>query len=61
MEIRGQPELVSDDMRHWERVIRETTLGTGGAVIDTTESDLKTNLAEIAEIIISGIQGRFGV
>lgn len=61
VELRGQPELVSDDMRNWERVLREATLGTGGAVIDTTESDVKANLAEIAEMIISGIQGRFVV
>lgn len=60
-ELRGQAELVTDDMRNWARVIREATLEMGGAVIDTSESNLKANLAEIAEIIKSGIRVRFRV
>jgi hypothetical protein len=60
-DLRGQPELISDNMRNWARVLREATLDIGGAVIDTSDSDLKANLFEIATIISLGIKDRFGV
>ncbi len=48
---RSQEYLVTDDMRNWARVLRDQTVALGGAVIDTSESNLETNLSDVARLI----------
>lgn len=48
---RAQPELVTQDMRNWARVLREETTKAGGAVIDTTEADVGRNMSDVGKLV----------
>ena len=48
---RKQTDLVNDDMRNWARVLKQQTIDSGGAVIDTSASNIQKNLADVAELI----------
>lgn len=55
---RGQPELVTADMRNWSRVLREETVKAGGAVIDTSDSNVERNLSEVGKLVNSLLRAR---
>lgn len=48
---RGQEFLVTEDMRNWARFLREETVQCGGAVIDTSASNLDQNLQDVATLV----------
>jgi hypothetical protein len=48
---RQQPNLITDDMRNWARLLRSETEARGGAVIDTSASDIEKNLQDVAALI----------
>jgi len=48
---RDQPDLITDDMRNWARLLRQWTVELGGAVIDTSASELATNMNDVANLI----------
>ena len=48
---RGQPGLVTDDMRSWAKFLRDETVNRGGSVIDTSDSNLEKNLDEIGGLV----------
>ena len=48
---RAQPELVTQDMRNWARVLREETTKAGGAVIDTTEANVGRNMSDVGKLV----------
>jgi hypothetical protein len=48
---RGQPSLITDDMRNWARFLRDKTVSQGGALIDTSDSNLEKNLDDIGALI----------
>jgi energy-coupling factor transporter ATP-binding protein EcfA2 len=48
---RGQAFLVNEDMRNWARFLRERTVALGGAIIDTSDSDLDKNIGDVAAMV----------
>lgn len=48
---RRQTELITKDMRNWTRVLKNKTVELGGSVIDTSASDVQTNLDEVASLM----------
>jgi len=55
---RGQAFLITDAMRNWARVLREETERLGGAVIDTSASDLNANLNDVVRLINTLLEER---
>lgn len=48
---REQPELITEDMRNWSRVLREKTTELGGVVIDTSTSNVDANILDMVNLI----------
>ena len=48
---REQPELITEYMRNWARVLREKTTELGGVVIDTSASNVDANLLDVMNLI----------
>lgn len=55
---REQPDLITEDMKNWARVLREETLRLGGSVIDTSESNLTKNINDVVGLINPLIEAR---
>jgi hypothetical protein len=53
-----QPELVTEDMRNWSRFIRNQTVEIGGAVIDTSRSDIEQSIGEVGALINNKLRER---
>ena len=50
-ELRNQPELINDDMRHWARFLNDKTIALGGTVLDTSSSDISATINTLAKQI----------
>ena len=48
---RGQPALVNDDMRNWAKYLKDETVKLGGAVIDTSKSNVDKNIEEVMTLV----------
>lgn len=48
---RGQPDLVTNDMRNWAKLLRDETVRLGGSIIDTSASNLNQNLQDVAALV----------
>lgn len=48
---REQPELITEDMQNWARVLREKTTRLCGVVIDTSASNVGANIFDVVNLI----------
>lgn len=48
---RSQPELINEDMRNWHQYLRTETEKLGGAVVDTSDSNLSANITDVVRMV----------
>jgi dephospho-CoA kinase len=58
MQNRNQPELVSQDMENFARLLKERTLALGGVVVEHDKIHPSQTAQSIIELIYSFIQGK---
>ena len=55
--LRKQPELANPDMDNWAELLKKQTIDVDGVVIESEDTEMRTNIHKIAEIIINKIKG----
>lgn len=59
--LRGQPELVNDDMRNWSRTLKEQGQAKGALILDTSKLSTEQAVVELLSEALKLLQGAEGI
>lgn len=55
---RAQEDLITTDMRNWNRFLVEETVKLGGVVVDTSASNVTENILQITQLIMPLLESK---